>query len=120
MVLIWEALTSLLSVHNLSIVTQDLRPLHRFIVRQGLMTFEGLYKSSGDDLPTWAPFMLEVVGKHPLDHQSGENLHVPGGVGTVPFPPVFLSLNLVYDIALGDSVRLEVFSRQGHWLRKVR
>lgn len=36
------------------------------------------------------------------------------------FPPVFLSLNLVYDIALGDSVRLEVFSRQGHWLRKVR
>lgn len=60
--------------------------------------------------------MVEVVGKHPLEHQSGENLQVPGGVGATGccilefaagegqiwkhqfFFPMFLSLNLVYDI----------------------
>lgn len=51
------------------------------------MISEGVSKSRGDDLPTWAPFMLEMVGKHPLDHQPGENLQVPGGVGSCRLLP---------------------------------
>lgn len=90
------------------------------------MTSEGLYKSRGDDLPTRARCMLEVVGKHPLHHQSGENLQVLGAVGScrlLPFRicswggseiwkylfffPVFLSLNLVHHIEYQASKRRE-------------
>lgn len=66
-------------------------------------------------------------GKHPLHHQSGGNLQVPGGVGAAGyfllelaagedlrfgntccfFFPVFLSLNLVYDIEYQVSKRRE-------------